>query len=197
MMTEMKVPRGGVGRRISQIPAVDAVAGDTFPDDPLAALHRDHYALLVRLASVVLGDPGLAEQIVQDAFVKLAVRRGGFRRIDNPPAYLRAMVLNGCRSHLRHRAVGDRYDARRTVAVAVPTPEAEALAQAEQDRMVAALRRLPERQREALVLRYYLDLPEAEIADAMRVSPGSVKTHLHRGLAALAHQLGDHGEEDR
>jgi RNA polymerase sigma-70 factor (sigma-E family) len=194
MMTEMKVPRGGVGRRISQIPAVDAVAEDTFPDDPLTALHRDHYAPLVRLASVVLGDSGLAEQIVQDSFVKLAVRWGGLRRIDNPPAYLRAMVLNGCRSHLRHRAVGDRYDARRTVAVAVPTPEAEALAQAEQDRMVAALRRLPERQREALVLRYYLDLPEAEIAAAMRVSPGSVKTHLHRGLAALANQL---GEEDR
>jgi len=194
MMTEMKVPRGGVGRRISQIPAVDAVAEDTFPDDPLAALHRDHYALLVRLASVVLGDSGLAEQIVQDAFVKLAVRRGGLRRIDNPPAYLRSMVLNGCRSHLRHRRVGDRYDARRTVAVAVPTPEAEALARAEKDRMVAALRRLPERQREALVLRYYLDLPEAEIAAAMRVSPGSVKTHLHRGLAALANQL---GEEDR
>jgi RNA polymerase sigma-70 factor (sigma-E family) len=194
MMTEMKVPRGGVGRRISQIPAVDAVAEDTFPDDPLAALHRDHYTPLVRLASVVLGDSGLAEQIVQDAFVKLAVRRGGLRRIDNPPAYLRSMVLNGCRSHLRHRRVGDRYDARRTVALAVPTPEAQALAQAEQDRMVAALRRLPERQREALVLRYYLDLPEAEIAAAMRVSPGSVKTHLHRGLAALANQL---GEEDR
>jgi RNA polymerase sigma-70 factor (sigma-E family) len=194
MMTEMKVPRGGVGRRISQIPAVDAVAEDTFPDDPLAALHRDHYTPLVRLASVVLGDSGLAEQIVQDAFVKLAVRRGGLRRIDNPPAYLRSMVLNGCRSHLRHRRVGDRYDARRTVALAVPTPEAQALAQAEQDRMVAALRRLPERQREALVLRYYLDLPEAEIAATMRVSPGSVKTHLHRGLAALANQL---GEEDR
>jgi RNA polymerase sigma-70 factor (sigma-E family) len=194
MMTEMKVPRGGVGRRISQIPAVAAVAEDAFPDDPLAALHRDHYAPLVRLASVVLGDSGLAEQIVQDAFVKLAVRWGGFRRIDNPPAYLRVMVLNGCRSHLRHRQVGDRYDARRTVTIAVPTPEAEALAHADHDRMVAALRHLPERQREALVLRYYLDLPEAEIAAAMRVSSGSVKTHLHRGLAALANQL---GEEDR
>jgi RNA polymerase sigma-70 factor (sigma-E family) len=194
MMTEMKVPRGGVGRRISQIPAVDAVAGDRLPDDPLATLHRDHYAALVRLASVVLGDQGLAEQVVQDAFVKLAARWGGLRRIDNPPAYLRSMVLNGCRSHLRHRKVGERHDARRTVAVAVATPEAEALAHAEHDRMVAALRRLPGRQREALVLRYYLDLPEADIAATMRVSPGSVKTHLHRGLAALAHQL---GEDDR
>ena len=190
-MTEMKVPRGGVGRRISQIPAVDAVAGDRLPDDPLTSLHRDQYAALVRLASVVVGDQGLAEQVVQDAFVKLAVRWGGLRRIENPPAYLRSMVLNGCRSHLRHRKVGDRYDARRTVAVAVATPEAEALASAEHDRMVAALRRLPERQREALVLRYYLDLPEADIAAAMRVSRGSVKTHLHRGLAALAHQLGE------
>jgi len=194
MMTEMKVPRGGVGRRFSQIPAVDAVAVDRLTDDPLAALHRANYASLVRLAAVVVGDAGLAEQVVQDAFVKLAVRWGGLRRIDNPPAYLRSMVLNGCRSHLRHRKVGERYDARRTVALAIATPEAEALAHAEHDRMVAALRRLPERQREALVLRYYLDLPEAEIAAAMRVSPGSVKTHLHRGLAALANQL---GEDDR
>ena len=194
MMTEMKVPRGGVGRRISQIPAVDAVAVDRLTDDPLAALHRDNYAPLVRLATVVVGDAGLAEQVVQDAFVKLATRWGGLRRIDNPPAYLRSMVLNGCRSHLRHRKVGERYDARRTVAAAIATPEAEALAHAQHDRMVAALRRLPERQREALVLRYYLDLPEAEIAAAMRVSPGSVKTHLHRGLAALANQL---GEDDR
>jgi RNA polymerase sigma-70 factor (sigma-E family) len=194
MMTEMKVPRGGVRRRVSPIPAVDAVAGDAVPDDSLATLHRDHYAPLVRLASVVLGDVGLAEQVVQDAFVKLAVRWGGLRRIENPPAYLRSMVLNGCRSHLRHRKVRDRYDARRTVPVAVATPEAEALARAEHDRTVAALRRLPGRQREALVLRYYLDLPEAEIAAAMRVSPGSVKSHLHRGLAALAQQL---GEEER
>jgi RNA polymerase sigma-70 factor (sigma-E family) len=194
MMTEMKVPRSGVGRRISQIPAVDAVAVDRLTDDPLAALHRDNYAPLVRLATVVVGDAGLAEQVVQDAFVKLATRWGGLRRIDNPPAYLRSMVLNGCRSDLRHRKVGERYDARRTVGLAIATPEAEALAHAEHDRMVAALRRLPERQREALVLRYYLDLPEAEIAAAMRVSPGSVKTHLHRGLAALANQL---GEDDR
>ena len=196
-MTEMKVPRGGVGRRFSQIPAVDAVAADAVPDDPLATLHRDHYASLVRLASVMLGDVGVAEQVVQDAFVKLAVRWGGLRRIENPPAYLRSIVLNGCRSHLRHRKVGDRYDARRTVSTAVATPEAEALAHAEHDRMVAALRRLPGRQREALVLRYYMDLPEAAIAATMRVSPGSVKTHLHRGLAALAQQLGELGEEER
>ena len=73
------------------------------------------------------------------------------------------------------------------------SPETAALADADHERVVAALRRLPDRQREALALRFYLDLSEAEMASAMKVSPGSVKTHVHRGLAALARLL----EEER
>ncbi len=160
-------------------------------DDPLADLHREHYASLVRLASLVLGDVGLAEQVVQDAFVKLHLRWGGLRRLDRVPAYLRSAVLNGARSLLRHQKVRDRHDARRTVAPTVVTPERAALVRAEHERVVVALRLLPERQREALALRYYLDLPEVEIAAAMGVSAGSVKTHLHRGLASLARSLGE------
>ena len=76
----------------------------------------------------------------------------------------------------------------------VATPETAALGRDEHERVVAALRRLPERQREAVALRYYLDLSEADIAAAMGVSAGSVKSHLHRGLASLARDL---GEEDR
>jgi RNA polymerase sigma-70 factor (sigma-E family) len=156
--------------------------------DPLGELHREHYRSLVRLAALLLGDIGRSEEIVQDAFVKLQLRWGGLRRLDRAPAYLRSAVLNGARSALRHQRVVDRHDAQRRVA-----PGADAtLALAEHDRVVAALRELPPRQREALVLRYYLDLPEAEIADAMGVSAGSVKTHLHRGLAALESRL----EED-
>ena len=160
----------------------------------LESVHREEYAPLVRMAALVLGDADMAEQVVQDAFVRLYVRWGGLRRIDRPGAYLRTAVLNGCRSQLRHRRVSDRHEARRTVLAPTATPESEALASAEHDRMVGALRSLSGRQREALVLRYYLDLPEAEIAATMGVSPGSVKTHLHRGLAALAQLL---EEDDR
>jgi DNA-directed RNA polymerase specialized sigma24 family protein len=100
------------------------------------------------------------------------------------------MVLNGCGpTCATARWAG--YDARRTVAVAVATPESARWG-AEHDRMVAASGACPGQRRRCP--RYYLDLPEAEIAAAMGVSAGSVKTHLHRGLAALAHQL---GEEDR
>lgn len=161
------------------------------PADPLAALHRDNYAALVRLATVVLGDAGLAEQVVQDAFVALATRWRGLRGLDNPGAYLHRSVLNGCRTLLRRHKVEERHGARRTVEPATTGPEPAALAGAEQARVMAALRRLPERQREALVLRFYLDLPEAQTAAAMGVAAGSVKTHVHRGLAGLAALLED------
>lgn len=161
------------------------------PADPLAALHRDNYRALVRLATVVVGDVGLAEQVVQDAFVRLALRWRGLRGLDNPAAYLQRSVLNGCRTLLRRHRVEERHGARRTVQAAITGPEPAALAGEEQARVMAALRRLPERQREALVLRFYLDLPEAEMAAAMGVSAGSVKTHVHRGLAGLAALLED------
>lgn len=175
------------------VPPVAAAEPPGAGADPLAALHREHYGSLVRLATLVVGDRGVAEQLTQDAFVKLHLRWGGLRRLDRAPAYLRSAVLNGARSHLRRRKVVERHDARRTVAATVPGPESAALGRAEHERVVAALRRLPGRQREALVLRYYLDLAEADIAAAMGVSAGSVKTHLHRGLASLARDL---GEED-
>jgi RNA polymerase sigma-70 factor (sigma-E family) len=204
MMTVMSVPHRGRRRRspsgegtgpLAPL-ALDGDVGVRSADpavsaDALALLHRDHYTSLVRLATLVVGDVGLAEQVTQDAFVKLQLRWGGLRRLDRAPAYLRSAVLNAARSHLRHRKVSDRYDARRTVAPAIATPEAAALGRAEHERVVAALRRLPERQREAVALRFYLDLPEVEIAAAMGVSAGSVKTHLHRALATLALHLGE------
>jgi RNA polymerase sigma-70 factor (sigma-E family) len=198
MMTVMSVPPGGVrrhssraGRRWPQDSAGPPEGLDVQDGDALAVLHREHYTSLVRLAALVVGDRGVAEQLTQDAFVKLHLRWGGLRRLDRAPAYLRSTVLNGARSHLRRRKVSDRYDARRTAEPAFATPESSALGHAERDRVIGALRRLPERQREAVVLRYYLDLPEAEIAAAMGVSAGSVKSHLHRGLASLATHLGE------
>ena len=159
--------------------------------DSLALLHQAHYTALVRLATLVVGDVGIAEQVTQDAFVKLQLRWGGLRDVAKAPAYLRSAVLNGSRSQLRRRRVGDRHDARRTAVPASVTPESATVRRAEHERVVAALRRLPRRQREAVALKYYLDLPEADIAAAMGVSGGAVKTHLHRGLAALAQDLGE------
>jgi RNA polymerase sigma-70 factor (sigma-E family) len=177
-----------VGRRVVRVEA---------PTDDLALLHREHYRSLVRLATVVLGDVGLAEHVVQDAFVRLQLRWSRLRDLDNPPAYLRTAVLNGARSQLRRQKVRDRFAGRRTVDRPVTTPEAAAVDHDDQDRMIRALRRLSARQREALTLRYYLDLPEVEIAATMGVSPGSVKTHLHRGLANLATLLGEDGPPSR
>jgi RNA polymerase sigma-70 factor (sigma-E family) len=157
-------------------------------EEAVADLHRHHYRSLVRLASLLLSDVGASEEVVQDAFVKLHL---GWSRLDDPEralAYLRSAVLNGARSRLRHRQVRSRH----LQALPPPGPSADvgALAADEHDRMVVALRLLPTRQREAMVLRYYLDLSEAEMALAMGISPGSVKTHIHRGLAALHQSLG-------
>jgi len=164
------------------------------PIDPLseplslAGLHREHYRSLVRLASLLIDDVGTCEEIVQDAFVNVWRRRD---RLDDPtriPAYLRSAVLNGARSTLRRRVVRRRH----LEAAPDPTPSAETAALADHDaaRVLAGLRLLPERQREVLTLRYYLDLSEAEIAQTLGISPGSVKTHAHRGLARLATRLG-------
>lgn len=160
----------------------------------MAALHHTHYKSLVRLASLLLGDTGRSEEVVQDAFVRLHSRFGGLQRVDNAPAYLRSAVLNGARSQLRRQAVRDRHAERATAREVSPSAEAGALSRGEHDRVLAALRHLPDRQREALVLRYYLDLSEAEMAAAMGISTGSVKTHLHRGLDALGNLL---EEDDR
>ena len=192
--TTQKCPTGARMASVTSIPLGGRAGRAVTPSDSLAALHREHYRSLVRLAYVVLGDTGAAEQIVQDAFVRLQLRWGGLRDRDRAPAYLRSAVLNGARSHLRHVKVRDRFAGRRTVARTGRSPESAALEHDGHDRMITALRGLSDRQREALVLRYYLDLPEAEIAATMGVSAGSVKTHLHRGLANLAEVL---PEEDR
>jgi RNA polymerase sigma-70 factor (sigma-E family) len=159
--------------------------------DPLMVLYRQHYRSLVRLANVLLGDPARSEEIVQDAFVRLQVRWGGLRHLDRAPAYLRSAVLNGARSTLRHGKVVGRHAERRGVERDAPSAESGAMLSEDHLRIVSALRRLPHQQRMALALRYYLDLSDTEVADTMGVSVGSVKTHLHRGLASLAGLVGE------
>lgn len=153
-------------------------------DAALEALYAAHYRPLVRLATFLLGgDIGAAEDAVQDAFVAV---HSAWRRLRDPSAavaYLRTTVVNRCRSVQRHLVVVDRFAPERLDDA--PSAEASALHDLDADALVAALRALPPRQREALVLRYYGGLSEAEIAEAMGVSRGAVKTHASRGLAAL------------
>jgi RNA polymerase sigma-70 factor (sigma-E family) len=145
----------------------------------------------VRLASLLLGDRGASEEVVQEAFVSLQLRWRTLRDPALAPAWLRSAVLNGARGRLRHLQVRRRHLT--SVPADAPGADVGALAGDDRRRVVAALRRLPARQREALVLKFYLDLSEAETAAAMGVSAGSVKTHVHRGLAALEGLL----EEER
>jgi len=153
----------------------------------LEDLYRDHRWSLVRLAALLLHDRADAEEVMQDAFVKTHLAWHRLRDPDKALAYLRSAVLNGARSRLRHLRVVERAEAprRRTG----ESPEASAIAGDEQRRVIAALRSLPDRQRECLALRYYLDLSEAEIAATLGISAGSVKTHVHRGLGTLATRL--------
>ncbi len=155
----------------------------------LASVYREHYRSLVRLASLLLDDVGTCEEVVQDAFVQVWQRGPALRTPDRLPAYLRSAVLNGARSQLRRRLVRRRHLA--AVPAAAPAAEVTAMAGDPDRAVLNALRSLPERQREVLALRYYLDLSEAEIAATLGISAGAVKTHAHRGLAALTEQLED------
>jgi RNA polymerase sigma-70 factor (sigma-E family) len=156
-------------------------------DEAVTELYARHYRGLVRLAALLLRDAWAAEEVVQDAFVAM---HGSWRRLreeDKALAYLRQTVVNKSRSALRHRAVMERHAT--AVDEYLPSAEAGALTRLDADAVLVALRALPPRQREALVLRYWADLPEAEVAAAMRVSKGSVKTHTSRGLTALRASL--------
>lgn len=139
------------------------------------------------MALLMVGDRPTAEDVVQDAFAALHGRMERFADHDNALPYIRASVVNSCRTVLRKR--------RRPFARQEPEPvwSAEAAVLLGEDRreVFLALRTLPRRQREALVLRYYLDLSEAEIAQVMGVSRGTVKSTASRALAALAEKLGE------
>ena len=155
----------------------------------LAELHREQYRSLVKLASILIDDRATCEEIVQDAFV--AVFRSG-ARVREParlPAYLRSAVLNGARSHLRRRQARSRL--KLVGPDDVVSAEATAVARDEQRAVLEALRSLPDRQRDVLVLRYYLDLSETEIAATLGIGAGTVKTHARRALAALSEKLED------
>jgi RNA polymerase sigma-70 factor (sigma-E family) len=165
-------------------PAMDASAGSA--EAAVGALYRAQAVGLIRLAYVMLGDRAAAEDVVQDAFFGLYRR---WDRLTDPGGalpYVRSSVLNGCRTALRRRALG-----RRVTEYQPPSVSAEAavLGREEREEVMFAVRQLPDRQREAVVLRFYLELPEPEIARVMGIRPGTVRSAVHRALKALGHLL--------
>jgi len=164
---------------------VDSASRDA--DEALVALYTAHYRSLARLSALLLRDTPAAEDVVQDAFVAMHGKWSRLRDPDKALAYLRQAVVNRSRSRLRHLKVVDKH-AETTVGYA-PSAESGALQSVQHDEVMAAVRRLPQRQREVLVLRYYADMSEAQIAETMGISPGAVKSHASRAVAALRHTL--------
>jgi RNA polymerase sigma-70 factor (sigma-E family) len=154
-------------------------------DEALVQLYAAHWRQLVRLSVLLVHDQGTAEEVVQDAFVAVHGRWGRLRDPDRALAYLRQTVVNRSRSALRHRAVVERHASRRTTWADEPGVDQAALATGRRAAVLDALRALPDRQREVLALRYYLDLSEAEIAETLGISRGAVKSHASRGAATL------------
>lgn len=160
-------------------------------DRAISELYAAHWARLVRLAWLLLRDQSLSEDVVQDAFVATHRRWEAIRDSGRVVGYLQAAVVNGCRSLQRHGVVVDRHSRALAGAADLPGRASESsaedavLAGIQRDSMIAALERLPQRQREVVVLRYYGDLTEAQIAEALEISPGSVKAHAHRALNTL------------
>jgi RNA polymerase sigma-70 factor (sigma-E family) len=156
-------------------------------DRAVTELYSQQYRPLVRLAALLVRDTPTAEEVVQDAFVAMHDAWQRLRDAENALAYLRQAVVNRSKSVLRHRTVVDRNLAKTTPDM--PSAEHGALVLLERSAVVAALRHLPDRQREAIVLRYYADLTEAEIAATMGISRGAVKSHTARGMIALRSAL--------
>ena len=177
----------------------DPARADPVRADPAAAvttLYAEHALGLTRLALIMVGDRPTAEDIVQDAFFGLHRRWDKLREPAKALSYVRSAVLNGCRTEFRRarRALGSiaadgaEYEARLPPAWSA---ESAALATEERREVLRALLRLSPRQREALLLRYYLELSEVEVAGAMRISRGTAKSTVARGLAALRKLLGE------
>ncbi|MDX6206299.1 MAG: hypothetical protein QOF39_2356 [Frankiales bacterium] len=153
----------------------------------LTLLFDRYHGQLLKLA-LMLGAGPDDEDIVAEAFCELHRRWARLRTPDAAPAYLRSVVCNLVRMRLRHLDVVRRHT--EWSAPYASSAEAEAVLREDRREVVAALRGLPERQRQALVLRYWLDLREQEVADAMGISAGAVKAHVSRGMAALTRSLG-------
>ncbi len=161
-------------------------------DRAVTALYRTHYRSLVGLAVLLVRDIATAEDLVQDSFVAMHSAWPRLADSDLALSYLRQSVVNRSRTVLRHRMVVDRNVPK--PAPDMPGGEQEDIRKLERSALISALRTLPARQREVLVLRYYGDLSEAQIASAMGISRGAVKSHAARAMSSLRAVLSGMGE---
>ncbi|MET8752067.1 RNA polymerase sigma factor [Streptomyces sp. NPDC059104] len=159
--------------------------GDAPPRPPtVSELYHAHRLAMVRLAVLLVDDPGTAEDVVQDAFTALYRRYGEeIAEVDNALGYLRTAVVNTSRSVLRRRRTARAWIP--PVTADVPSAEASVVLGEAHREVLTALRGLTPRRREVLVLRYWADLSEAEIADTLGISRGAVKSNASRALDAL------------
>jgi RNA polymerase sigma-70 factor (sigma-E family) len=159
---------------------------DQDADGAVTAIYRMHYRSLVRLAALLVPDTAAAEELVQDSFVAM---HSAWRRLadsDRALTYLRQAVVNRSRSVLRHRMAPGKILPEPAPGMPGADP---AISELERSALISALRALAPRQREVLVLRYYADLPEAQIASAMGISKGAVKSHTARAMSSLRAEL--------
>ena len=160
----------------------DREAGDVSVD-LLTQTYRDHYGSLLKLAALLLDDLASCEDVVQEAFIRVHSARSRVRDSDKVLAYLRQTVVNLSRSALRRRLIGMRLAPKPMPDMA--SAEEGAYELLEKDALIQALRGIQRRQREVLVLRYFSDLTEAQVADLLGISIGSVKAYGSRGIEAL------------
>ncbi|MFI6002320.1 SigE family RNA polymerase sigma factor [Streptomyces sp. NPDC051366] len=177
---------GGSGEEASAaaepVAAEPAVTAGTTVDH-LTETYQAHYRSLLRLAALLLDDTASCEDVVQEAFIRVHSARNRVRDRDKTLAYLRQTVVNLSRSALRRRILGLKLLSKPMPNMA--SAEEGAYDQLERDDLIKAMRGLQRRQREVLVLRYFADMTEAQVAETLGVSLGSVKAYGSRGIAAL------------
>lgn len=201
-----------IGPSIGRVPSLDDVlvalltairregdATDAEAESLVVELFRTEARSLVRLARLFVDDRNAAEDLVQEAFIRLARHTGDIRSTERAPAYLRSIVLNLARDHNRRGLVSLRHQ----LAETPPEPPddeielvADRLARDAQNLVVLEhVRRLPVRQRDCITLRYFEEMGPDEIAVTLGLSVNSVKTHLRRGLEHLGHLLAGDGAD--
>jgi RNA polymerase sigma-70 factor (ECF subfamily) len=153
-------------------------------------LYHQEAVSLVRLARLFTDDRTGAEDIVQEAFIRLYHAVDRIQDDEKSAAYLRSIVLNLARDHNRRGLLSLRHQDSMIDRRTPDVPEDRVVRSENQSEVIDALNDLSPRQRDCLVLRFYMDLSEKQIASTLAISPNSVKTHCQRGMAALAAVLG-------
>lgn len=162
-----------------------AQADTVDPDALVAELFTEQARSLVRLAGLFCDDGNAAEDLVQEAFIRLHRTAHTIKDRAKAPAFLRSIVINLARDHNRRGLMSLRHRSASPDARTSPGSEDRTIEGEDNRAMLEAIRQLPDRQRVCLVLRYYMELSESETAETLGISKSSVKTHCRRGLTAL------------